>query len=81
MRIILIIISSILITNCSLNSDSKYWNENTSSNQSKLNKIKKIKLKSKDIISMSIEEYELYLKDYTKNSNYPDLKEWLKKLN
>ncbi len=75
MRIILIIISSILITNCSLNSDSKYWNENTSSNQSKLNKIKKIKLKSKDIISMSIEEYELYLKDYTKNSNYPDLKE------
>ena len=75
MRIILIIISSILITNCSLNSDSKYWNENTSNNQIKLNKIKKIKLKSKDIISMSIEEYELYLNDYTKNSNYPDLKE------
>ena len=72
MKNILIIILALLIANCSLNSDSKYWTENTSKNQNKSNKIK---LKSKDIIFMSIEEYELYLKDYTDNSNYPDLKE------
>ena len=72
MKNILIIILALLIANCSLNSDSKYWTENTSNNQNKSNKIK---LKSKDIIFMSIEEYELYLKDYTDNSNYPDLKE------
>ena len=73
MKNILIIILALLVANCSLNSDSKYWTENTSNNQNKSNKIK---LKSKDIIFMSIEEYELYLKDYTDNSNYPDLKEW-----
>jgi hypothetical protein len=25
---------------------------------------------------MTIEEYEIYLEEYTKNSNYPDINKW-----
>ena len=29
--------------------------------------------KSKDIRSMTLEEYKIYIEDYTKKSNYPDI--------
>ena len=73
MRKFIIIFFSLTLTNCSLNKDSQYWTENSiesKSNQKKLNKILK---KSDDIISMTIEEYEIYIDDYTKKSKYPDL--------
>jgi hypothetical protein len=36
-------------------------------------KILKILKKSKDITSMTLEEYKIYIEDYTKKSNYPDI--------
>ena len=39
-------------------------------NQKKLNQILK---KSDDITSMTLEEYEIYIDDYTKKSKYPDI--------
>ena len=36
-------------------------------------KISKILEKSNDITSMTIEEYELYIEEYTKKSKYPDI--------
>ena len=36
-------------------------------------KISKILEKSADITSMTVEEYELYIEEYTKNSKYPDI--------
>ena len=36
-------------------------------------KISKILEKSNDITSMTMEEYELYIEEYTKNSKYPDI--------
>ena len=68
-----LIIILFLISNCSLNPDSKYWTEKALKSLQKQKKIELIKLKSKDITSMTMEEYELYLEDYTKNSDYPDL--------
>jgi hypothetical protein len=35
--------------------------------------IEKIKLKADDITSMTMEEYEIYLEEYTKNSDYPNI--------
>ena len=29
--------------------------------------------KSDSIITMTLEEYEIYIEDYTKKSNYPDI--------
>ena len=73
MRIFIIIFFSLLLANCSLNKDSQYWTENSIEsikNQKKLNQILK---KADDITSMTLEEYEIYIDDYTKKSKYPDL--------
>ena len=36
-------------------------------------KLSKILKKSKDITTMTLEEYKIYIEDYTKKSNYPDI--------
>ena len=73
MRSFLIIFFSLIISNCSLNEDSQYCTENSiesKTNQKKLNEILK---KADDITSMTLEEYEIYIDDYTKKSKYPDI--------
>ena len=73
MRIFIIIFFLLMLTNCSLNKDSQYWTENSiesKSNQKKLNQILK---KPDDITSMTLEEYEIYIDEYTKKSKYPDI--------
>jgi len=70
------LIPFILLLNCSLNSDSKYWTENSIEDSRNQEIIEKIKLKADDITSMTMEEYEIYLEEYTKNSNYPDINKW-----
>ena len=77
MRKFIIIFFSFTLVNWSLNKDSQYWTENSiesKTNQKKLNEILK---KSDDITSMTIEEYEIYIDDYTKKSKYPDISKWL----
>ena len=69
----LFVIVFILLANCSLNSNSKYWTENSVEDTKSKEMIEKIKLKADDITSMTIEEYEIYLEEYTKNSDYPDI--------
>ena len=73
MRKLIIILYSLILANCSLNKDSQYWTENSierKTNQKKLNKILK---KADDITSMTLEEYEIYIDDLIKKSNYPDI--------
>ncbi len=73
MRIFIIIFFSLILVNCSLNKDSQYWTEKSiekKNNQKKLNETLK---KVDDITSMTLEEYEIYIDDYTKKSKYPDI--------
>ena len=73
MRLILTLFLLLLLNNCSLNKDSKYWTEDivkTSEDQKELTEVLK---KSEDITNMSFEEYEIYIDDYTKKSKYPDI--------
>ena len=73
MRNFLIIFFSLILTNCSLNKDSRYWTKNsieTETNQKNLNEILK---KADDITSMTLKEYEIYIDDYTKKSKYPNI--------
>ena len=68
---ILIIIK--LMKNCSFNKDSQFWTEETKKNEADKKKLSK-NLKNKvDITTMTIEEYEIYIDDYTKKSKYPDI--------
>ena len=63
----------LLLNNCSLNKDSKYWTEDVDKISEDQKKLPEIIKKSEDITSMTFEEYEIYIDDYTKKSKYPDI--------
>ena len=69
----LLIIFLIFLNNCSLNKESQYWTEHPTENKNKQKKINEILKKSDDITKMTLEEYEIYIDDYTKKSKYPDI--------
>ena len=73
MKIFLYLIFFIFISNCSLNSESKYWTEETIKKKSENKKLIKILGKSNDIRLMTFDEYKIYIKDYLKKSKYPDI--------
>ena len=73
MRSIFCLFLLLFISNCSLNKDSQYWTEDTIKKKNEQKKLSKILKKSKDITSMTLDEYKLYIEDYTKKSKYPDI--------
>ena len=73
MRLIFSFFVLLFISNCSLNTDSQYWTEDTIKKKNEQKNLSKILKKSKDITSMTLEEYKLYIEDYTKKSKYPDI--------
>ncbi len=73
MRLILSLSLLLFLNHCSLNKDSQYWTGDSIQNEDEQKKISKISKKSKDITTMTLEEYKIYIEDYTKKSNYPDI--------
>ena len=73
MRLIFCLFLLLFLNNCSLNKDSQYWTEDSINKKDEQKKLSKILKKSKDITTMTLEEYKLYIEDYTKKSNYPDI--------
>ena len=73
MKLIFILILLLLLNNCSLNQDSKYWTEDVEKRKETKKKLSKILKKSDDITTMTLEEYEIYIDDHTKKSKYPDI--------
>ena len=73
MRLILTLFLLLLLNNCSLNKDSKYWTEDVVKKNENQKKLTNILKKSGDITTMTFEEYEIYIDDYTKKSKYPDI--------
>ena len=75
MKIILILLISLFLTNCSLNKDSQYLKEDVIKKKNNQKELKKILKKSEDITTMTLEEYEIFIDDYTKKSKYPNISE------
>ena len=73
MRLIFYLFLLLFLNNCSLNKDSQYWTEDFIKKKEEQKKLSKILKKSKDITTMTLEEYKIYIEDYTKKSNYPDI--------
>ena len=63
----------LLLNNCSLNQDSKYWTEDVEKRKETKKKLSKILKKTDDITTMTLEEYKIYIDDHTKKSKYPDI--------
>ena len=66
MKIFLYLIFLVFINNCSLNSESKYWTEETVKKKTENKKLIEILGKSNDIRSMTVDEYKIYIDDYIK---------------
>ena len=62
-----------ILSNCSLNKDSKYWTEDVEKRKETQKKLSKILKKTDDITTMTLDEYKIYIDDHTKKSKYPDL--------
>ena len=73
MKLTLILIIFLLLNNCSLNKDSKYWTEDVEKREENKKQLSGILKKSEDITTMTLEEYKIYIDDYTKKSKYPDI--------
>ena len=73
MKLIFILSLLLLLNNCSLNQDSKYWTEDVEKRKETKKKLSKILKKTDDITTMTLEEYEIYIDDHTKKSKYPDI--------
>ena len=73
MKSILTLFLILMLSNCSLNKDSKYWTEDVEKRKVYQKKLTEILKKSDDITIMTQEEYEIYIDDYTKKSKYPDI--------
>ena len=73
MKFIFISFLLLLINNCSLNKDSKYWTEDVIKRKTVQKKLTEILKKSDDITTMTLQEYEIYIDDHTKKSKYPNI--------
>ena len=63
----------LLLTSCSLSKDSAYWNEDPKNKLVDDKKLSKILNKTGDYKSMTFDEFNLFLKDYSNNAEYPDI--------
>ena len=73
MKLIFFFFIILILNNCSLNKDSKYWTEDVVKKSEKQKKLSDVLKKSEDITNMTFQEYEIYIDDYTKKSKYPDI--------
>jgi hypothetical protein len=63
----------LFLTSCSLNKDSAYWNEDSLKKPVDDKKLSMILKKTGDYKSMTFDEFDLFLKDYSNNAEYPDI--------
>jgi hypothetical protein len=63
----------LFLTSCSLNKDSAYLNEDPIKKSADDKKLSKILEKTGDYKSMTFDEFNLFLKDYSNNAEYPDI--------
>ena len=73
MKIFILIFFSLILVSCSLNKDSQYWTENSIKNKTNQMNLSEIIKKADDITTMTLEEYKIYIDDYTKKSKYPNI--------
>ena len=63
----------LFLTSCSLNKDSSYWNKDSLKKPIQDKKPPKILKKTVDYKTMTFDEYNLFLKEYSNNAEYPDI--------
>tara|TARA_B100000795_G_C22526415_1_gene333392 strand:- start:352 stop:576 length:225 start_codon:yes stop_codon:yes gene_type:complete len=63
----------IILSSCSLDKNSTYWNKDPIKKSIENKKLSKILKKKADFKTMTFDEFNLFLKDYSNKADYPDL--------
>ena len=63
----------LFLTSCSLNKESAYWNDDSIKKSAEDKILFNILKKIGDYKSMTFDEFNLFLKDYSNNAEYPDI--------
>lgn len=63
----------LILTSCSLDKNSAYWNGDPIKKSIENEKLSKILNNTDDFKKMTFDEFNLFLKDYSENSDYPDI--------
>jgi len=63
----------LILTSCSLHRNSAYWNEDSIKKTVENKKLSKILKKTADFKTMTFDEFNLFLKDYSDKADYPDI--------
>ena len=63
----------LFLTSCSLDNNSTYWNQDSTKKTIENKKLSKISKKSTDFKNMTFDEFNHFLKNYTKITEYPDI--------
>ena len=63
----------IILSACSLDKNSAYWNEDPENVALKNKKLSKIIKKNSDFKTMTFDEFNFFLKDYSNKADYPDI--------
>ena len=63
----------LILTSCSLNKNSTYWNEDPLKKSEENKKLSKISQKTFDFKTMTFEEFNIFLKNYSDKADYPDI--------
>ncbi|MDC6468758.1 hypothetical protein PQZ45_01795 [Candidatus Pelagibacter sp.] len=62
-----------ILTSCSLNKDSTYWNVDSFNDSIKSSKPSEISNKNTNFSTMTFEEFDFFLQDYSKKTDYPEI--------
>ena len=65
----------LILSACSLDKNSTYWNEDPIKKSLKKKNLSKILKKTGDFKNMTFDEFNLFLKDYSNKADYPDINE------
>ncbi|WP_415321798.1 hypothetical protein ABXT63_03225 [Candidatus Pelagibacter sp. Uisw_092] len=63
----------LILTACSLDTNSTYWTDDSVKKSFGDKNLSKILDKTKNFKQMTFEEFNLFLKDYSNNAEYPDI--------
>ena len=62
-----------ILTACSLNKNSTYWNKDLIEKSTENKKIPKTSKKNINFKTMTFDEFNIFLKDYSNRTDYPDI--------
>jgi len=63
----------LVLSACSLNESSTFWNEDSSIKSLEKKNLSKILKKNENFKKMTFEEFNLFLKSYSERADYPDI--------